>query len=263
MAAILALYGLDLVLRPLCWCCRLTGRFRRRLCPRPVDGPQPTECSELDWRGPGTQEEVDNDYYRDNVRGRNAQRVSNHVVVIIDGKTARLERSDARQKPVNRNGLRYGYGAVVSCNRQALRQLLEEGPKDTQTVHLCRRHPCGEAEACRAHAVSYSSVDAEVSLNLYNQAWSSPLLSCCSGSLRALWGLQRVLTRGLCGCLCRRGICARCGCKRRRPSATTALGGRVLHPDSESELEEGRRCQADCIAWREDLRVVTLSAGAC
>ena len=41
---------------------------------------------------PGTTEEADNDYFRDVVRGRNAVRTANHLMVIIDGKMARLEK---------------------------------------------------------------------------------------------------------------------------------------------------------------------------
>ncbi len=118
----------------------------------------------------------------------------------------------------------------------------------------------------RAHAVPYSALDADTPLNLYDRSWSSPLVGCCGSISRSLWSTQKLLMRGFCGFCCRaprRSGIGCCGCGARRRRAASTAGGRVLHPDSEGEPDEGRGCQADCIAWREDLRVIPLSQSEC
>ena len=210
----IVMYGLDLFLRPFLWMGKTVIRLRRRYLPRQHDTPQPTKCDALDWRGPGAREEVDNDFYRDQIRGRNAAHIPNHLLISIDGRTVRLDKGPQRPRPVNRHGLRYNYTQVVSANSAVLRQRLEDEPAETRYVHLCRHHPCGETEGGVLHVPIFTAVDSGELLDLQEDGWNSPILQCCTLLGTVVCGLRRLVTTGLCGCT-RRRRCRRCA--RRAP----------------------------------------------
>lgn len=74
------LYGLDIVLLPLLWAWGYLCRVRRRWSAVRSGDPAPVRYEDLGWRGPAADDELDNDFYRDAIRGRNAQRKANHLL---------------------------------------------------------------------------------------------------------------------------------------------------------------------------------------
>ena len=77
------------------------------------DGPPRIRFRDLEWRGPQG-EEVDNDFYRDTVRARGADRSPNHLLVHLDGRTARLDRGGLWISNAKRAGQPFQYETVVS-----------------------------------------------------------------------------------------------------------------------------------------------------
>ena len=83
------------------WGARLVRFFRAT-----EQEPEELTVHDLDWRGPGTTQPVDNEFYRGNIRLRcTVTRQPRHLVVELDDGYARLTRSDARLRAVNRHGM--------------------------------------------------------------------------------------------------------------------------------------------------------------
>ena len=193
---ILLLWGLDLLLRPLVWMSGLTRIVRVRLCPRRADPPEPLARDSLAWRGPEAPEPPDNDFYRDEIRGRNARRQQNHLLAVVHGVTVRLDRGPQRAKPANRHGLKFHFGAVVSCNGGQLRRELADLEDEDKRIHLCRQAPCEEVGVAH-HALAYTAVDADSIVDLQDARWKSPLLGCCTWLGTMLYNANLFLWGGM------------------------------------------------------------------
>ena len=101
---LLVLYGLDLALRPVLWMVRLLRRLYLWARPPPGGVPVRVRSRDLDWRGPAAEDEVDNDFYRDNIRARGANRQPRHLVISLNGRLARLDRGGRKIHTAKRHG---------------------------------------------------------------------------------------------------------------------------------------------------------------
>jgi hypothetical protein len=101
---------------------------------------------ECEWRGPGTNVVTDNDYYRDVIKARSPQtRTPNHLIVRDGRHYARMVKSQAAAKKVNRHGLLWQYGDIIECTHHELRDKIEA--TNGGWVCLCRSEPCGAGES--------------------------------------------------------------------------------------------------------------------
>ena len=191
LATAVLLYGLDLLLRPFVWMAHTFNRVWRRWRKLLEAGPPPNRCDEMDWRGPGTREPADNDFYRDVIRARSAGRKQHHILINDGGRTARLERAPGKMPPPSRFGQKFPYTDVFSCNGRELRCKLEDVPDSERLVHLCRDSPCGETQPVALHVCMYTGVGSDARLDLYGTQWYSPLSLCCSWMTGSLGQFKR------------------------------------------------------------------------
>ena len=254
------LWGLDILLRPLIWIVTRTWKLCAWFRGRPATLIPTWTVHQLEWRGPGTRTPVDNDFFRDSIRARNLDnRKPNDLVVCVGGAYARVMRTSSGLRPVNRHGQLWEVEEVISSSSQALRRQLEAAPD--KLLCLCRSSECGQTAEC-LHVKAYAGLQQNHVLLIHGEQYS-PTALCCGLGGRVL---HRVRT-GVCG-LRRTGCCygcCGCGCSRRRRGGGQHLDGTPRHPDSDSEVEEMGRCQAECIAWmeRDGNKVTLLSKGAC
>ena len=249
-------YGLDRVCRPFIWIflrARQAWVWLRgdpektvRLCVR-----------DLDWRGPDTNQTVDNDYYRDSIRARSlVNRRPNHVVIVHEGHYARVARPSSRLKPVSRHGQLFEVGEVISVSHPAIRRTLASAP--AKTLCLCRTTPCQCPDACM-HVAAYAGISDTDELDLAQEVYS-PLALCCSCLGRGLHAVRTGILRR-----CRPRCCCRRGCCRLRRARAPHSDGTPRHPDSDSEVGEMGGCKAECIAWldRTGPKATLLCRGCC
>ena len=187
------LYGLDLVARPVVAIGRrLCGVWRR--CRGTRGEIVHTRISDLDWRGPGTVNPVDNEFFRDSIRARSdTTRKPNNVVIQLDGQFARLARSGARLRAVTRHGQVWEISEVLSTSTRGLRDRLDD--LDGKRVCLCRNVDCGSEEDL--HVKAYAGLEENTVLDL-SRAQTSPFCLCCSWMARCLWAVRVGCLRACC-----------------------------------------------------------------
>lgn len=112
------LYGLDLIVRPFVRLGRqlyIFWAWGRGLQPSEGDIPVLT-IQDAEWRGPTAAKPTDNDFYRDPVRARSAQkRKPNHLLIEIGGKLARLTRPSFKLRNVTRHVQTWDITEILSA----------------------------------------------------------------------------------------------------------------------------------------------------
>jgi len=231
------MYGLDWLLRPIFYVFnRLHKGYRwARGIPDEVIIGSLAEC---EWRGPGTDNAVDNVFFKDVVRARSlTTRKPNHIVIERDGAFARIARSGGRTRQVSRFGQLWEVHEVVSASDNHIRRAIEAAPR---LVCLCREMNCLQPEPA-IHVKKYTGVDHDLVLNVRGEN-GSPTWWCCLKTC----ALIKRLRFGLCPW--KREIC----CRRRKPKALASRArGEDKHPDSDSDVGEMGTCKAECIAWKD------------
>jgi len=130
------LYGLDWLFRPLVYLVRRGYRLYR-WCFGYGEDVAVGVLEDCEWRGPGAEAAVDNDFYRNVIRMRSiATRKPNHLLIQVDGAYARCSRSGARLRQISRFGQLWEATEVVSASSQALRRTIDGQPG--KMICLCR-----------------------------------------------------------------------------------------------------------------------------
>ena len=192
----------------------------------------PVLARTIEWHGPATGWNTETRYLQERIKGRGSRRKLNDIVIRYEGQVARLQQDESRLKRIDAYGLRVQFAGIAGCSSRNFRKKLD----DVGEVHLCRRDECGLDHSL--HIREFAGLDHEAILDVHEYTSGG---TCWA--LRASW-------RGLCwvfGTLwwLSTFMCRQC-CKRREVRKQTRSDGstRVLHPDSESEVEaEDNTCE--------------------
>ena len=220
------LEGSAAVFRVLACCCRRSEAG---------DGPvlaTPSLARTIEWHGPATGWNTETRYLQEKIKGRGSRRKLNDIVVRHEGHVARLQQDESRLKRIDAYGLRVQFSGIAGCSSRTFRKKLE----DTGEIHLCRRDECGLDHGL--HIREFAGLDHEAILDVHDYTRGG---SCWM--LRSSW-------RGLCWLVAALWFAAtyicRCCCRRSEVRKQTKADGstRILHPDSESEVEaEDNTCE--------------------
>ena len=212
----------------------------------------PNLARTIEWHGPATGWNTETRYLQERIKGRGSRRKLNDIIVRCDGQVARLQQDESRLKRIDAYGLRVQFAGIAGCSSRAFRRKLE----DVGEVHLCRRDECGLDHGL--HVREFAGLDHETILDVHEYTSGG---SCWL--LRASWrGIYWTL-----GIIWYVATFACRGCYRNREvrKQTKADGStRILHPDSESEVEaEDNTCEGVRVGILVDGQMRPLAPHGC
>ena len=212
----------------------------------------PNLARTIEWHGPATGWNTETRYLQERIKGRGSRRKLNDIIVRCDGQVARLQQDESRLKRIDAYGLRVQFAGIAGCSSRAFRRKLE----DVGEVHLCRRDECGLDHGL--HVREFAGLDHETILDVHEYTSGG---SCWL--LRASWrGIYWTL-----GIIWYMATFACRGCYRNREvrKQTKADGStRILHPDSESEVEaEDNTCEGVRVGILVDGQMRPLAPHGC
>ena len=192
----------------------------------------PNLARSIEWHGPATGWNTETRYLQERIKGRGSRRKLNDIVVRYEGQVARLQQDESRLKRIDAFGLRVQFASIAGCSSRAFRKKLE----DTGEVHLCRKDECGLDHGL--HIREFAGLDHEAILDVHDYTRGGTCWLLRSSWRGFCWGLATMwfLLTYLCRCCCRKqGV-------RKQTKADGST--RILHPDSESEIEaEDNTCE--------------------
>ena len=192
----------------------------------------PNLARSIEWHGPATGWNTETRYLQERIKGRGSRRKLNDIVVRYEGQVARLQQDESRLKRIDAFGLRVQFASIAGCSSRAFRKKLE----DTGEVHLCRKDERGLDHGL--HIREFAGLDHEAILDVHDYTRGGTCWLLRSSWRGFCWGLATAwfLLTYLCRCCCRKqGI-------RKQTKADGST--RILHPDSESEIEaEDNTCE--------------------
>ena len=187
----------------------------------------PNLARTIEWHGPATGWNTETRYLQERIKGRGSRRKLNDIVIRYEGQVARLQQDESRMKRIDAYGLRVQFAGIAGCSSRAFRKKLD----DVGEVHPM---PKGRLWA-GPRANIYVSLRASTTNPSLTFTSTPGGVMLAVESFVAWFSLGTWVAFGphahVCAVDAARGVGFR---KQTRADGST----RMLHPDSESEVEQ-------------------------